>query len=232
MQLKKLYSKILLTGLCILAVSATANAEKKNSKEEPAQQQKTAVIEEKTGISTQNNMVLASLYKEAVEWLKTPYRRGGMSHRGMDCSGLTGTIYENVFGVKLQRRSKDISNDVEHIAKEELKPGDLVFFGTSRRKKGVNHVGVYLGNKHFVHASVSKGVIISSLDEPYYSRTWIKGGRVKDCEECNKAFEGLLAKHKELNIENLRAEAILIEDVKDKYSAEDVILTIQDLGTL
>ena len=103
----------------------------------------------------------------------------------MDCSGLTTTIYKNVFGIKLQRSSRDISaQDVKDLGKDDLKPGDLVFFGTSSRKgKRVNHVGVFLGDRRFIHASCSNGVIISSLDEAYYRRTWIKGGRVKQHEK-------------------------------------------------
>ena len=70
------------------------------------------------------------------------------------------------------------------MGKDDLKPGDLVFFGTSSRKgKRVNHVGVFFGDRRFIHASTSNGVIISSLDEAYYRRTWIKGGRVKQHEK-------------------------------------------------
>ena len=65
------------------------------------------------------------------------------------------------------------------VTKSDLKPGDLVFFNTSKRKKGINHVGVFLKNHYFIHASTSKGVIISSLHENYYRKHWKKGGRVK-----------------------------------------------------
>ena len=141
------------------------------------------IVEEKVGIKPNNGSVIESLYKEAVAWLKTPYRYGGKSRKGIDCSGFTGTIYENVFGIKLNRSSRDMAaQDVKELKKEELKPGDLVFFSTSRRKKGVSHVGIYLGNDHFVHASTHKGVIISSLNEPYYNRTFLKGGEVKDID--------------------------------------------------
>lgn len=173
-RLKHILVAVLFAGS--LSISAQTKTEK-------ADQKKIDIVEEKVGITPAADSPLAHLYKEAVAWLKTPYRRGGMTAKGIDCSGFTKTVYKNVFGIQLNRVSTDIaSKDVEDVKKEELKPGDLVFFATSRRKKGVNHVGVYLGNNHFVHASTSKGVTISSLDEPYYKRTWVKGGQVKDLD--------------------------------------------------
>lgn len=119
------------------------------------------------------------LYSEAIKWLGVRYRRAGMSLKGVDCSGLTSVIYKNVFNKQLQRSSIDISRSIdEEITKDDLQPGDLVFFAT-RGKKIVNHVGVFLGDRKFIHASVGRGVVISSLDEAYYKRTWKKGGRVK-----------------------------------------------------
>ena len=184
-------------------------------------QSKAKIVEEKTGISIKHNKTLASLYNEAVEWLKTPYRRGGMSSKGMDCSGLTATIYKNVFGINLQRRSRDISNmDVEDLRKDELKPGDLVFFATSRRSKGVNHVGVYLGNNQFVHASVHKGVTISSLDESYYKRTWVKGGRVKQgCE----IFENILKIQTDYPIEEISSQPMLMSEVEILHALNEKV---------
>lgn len=167
--------------MLITTISTSAQEQKKTTKQND---DTLSVIESKTGIIPSSDSPLLTLYKEAVNWLKTPYRRGGTSEKGMDCSGLTGTIYENVFGIKLQRSSNDIAQvDVKDVNKEDLKPGDLVFFSTSRKNNRVSHVGVFLGNKHFVHASTSNGVIISSLDEDYYRRTWVKGGKVKNMKD-------------------------------------------------
>ena len=117
------------------------------------------------------------LYAEAVKWLGVRYRRGGMTQKGIDCSGLTCVIYKNVFNEQLHRRSIDISRSVDSVVrKEDLQPGDLVFFAT-RGRKNINHVGIFLGNRKFIHASLNKGVVISSLDEAYYQRSWRKGGR-------------------------------------------------------
>lgn len=190
-----------------MSTALTVTATEKDNQTK-AKQEKIKVIEEKTGITPTQGSSLLTLYSEAVGWLKTPYRRGGTSKRGMDCSGLTTTIYKNVFGINLQRSSRDISKlDVEDLKKDELRPGDLVFFSTSRRTKVVNHVGIFLGNKHFVHASCGSGVIVSSLDEPYYQRTWVKGGKVKDLNQSlfDKEFKPL---------DDLWLRPLYVEDVK------------------
>ncbi|WP_353121903.1 C40 family peptidase [Dysgonomonas capnocytophagoides] len=194
MQIKNISTRLTLALLCIIiAISAVDAKNKKRSSAKTSSKAKRELVEKKIGIEIpkdSTNQKLTSLYNEAMDWLKTPYRRGGMSSRGMDCSGLTGTIYKNVFGVTLQRSSNDISRiDVNDVSKNELRPGDLVFFSTSRRGKRVNHVGVFLGNRHFIHASTSNGVIISSLDEAYYQRTWVKGGRVKSATEKTSSEE-------------------------------------------
>lgn len=136
-------------------------------------------ISNKIGFQSEDVLVQhLPLYDEAVKWLGVRYRRSGMSKKGVDCSGLTSVIYKNVFNKQLVRRSVDMSRSIDlEIAKDELQPGDLVFFAT-RGRKNINHVGVFLGDRKFIHASVGKGVIISSLDEAYYQRTWRKGGRV------------------------------------------------------
>lgn len=121
---------------------------------------------------------LLDFYREAADWLGTRYRRGGMSRKAVDCSGFTGIIYQTVFGQKLDRVSTVIAKNVkESVEKEDLMPGDMVFFSTFK-KKYINHVGVYLGEGKFIHASIKQGVIVSRLDEGYYSKTWRKGGRI------------------------------------------------------
>lgn len=118
------------------------------------------------------------LYREVADWLGTKYRRGGMSRSAVDCSGFTSIIYKNVYGVTLDRVSTTIAKNVkETLQKDELEPGDMVFFSTFK-KKYINHVGVYIGDGKFIHASIKHGVIVSSLTEGYYSKTWRKGGRL------------------------------------------------------
>lgn len=118
-----------------------------------------------------------ALYREAVKWLGTRYRWAGNSSKGVDCSGLTGILLKTVFNKDISRSSYLIADQLnEELEANELAPGDLVFFST-RRAKGINHVGVYLGDRQFIHAS-RKGVVVSSLDDKYYSRTFKKAGRI------------------------------------------------------
>lgn len=122
------------------------------------------------------------LYREIADWLGTRYRRGGMSRKAVDCSGFTNIIYKNVFGLQLDRVSTVIAKNLKvSVPKEELEPGDMVFFSTFG-KKYINHVGVYLGDGLFAHASIKKGVIVSTLKEGYYSKAWRKGGRMVETE--------------------------------------------------
>lgn len=108
------------------------------------------------------------------DWFGTRYRYGGETKRGIDCSALTGALLLAVYGFNMPRTAREQYEATEHISKDELKEGDLVFFNT---RGGVSHVGVYLDNDYFVQAS-SHGVTISNLDDHYYSKRFICGGRV------------------------------------------------------
>lgn len=122
-----------------------------------------------------------ALYMEASQWIGVPYRSGGNTKKGTDCSGLAGRLYEKVYQIKLERSSSAQMRACPiRVAKKELQEGDLVFFSSPRSKNKVGHVGVYLKNGRFIHASVSYGVIISSLNEPYYRAHWIAGGRLQN----------------------------------------------------
>lgn len=118
------------------------------------------------------------LYRFTADWLGTRYRMGGMSRKAVDCSGFTNLVYNNVFDKKIPRTSIDISNNLEaELDVESLDPGDLVFFAT-RGKKRINHVGVYLGEGYFVHASIKGGVKVSPLSAGYYQKTLKKAGKI------------------------------------------------------
>ncbi len=117
------------------------------------------------------------LYIEAAEWMGVPYRTGGESKRGTDCSGLTCQIYKKVYHTKLSRSTEGQKKESSKVAKRNLREGDLVFFTSSRSGRKVAHVGIYLKDGKFIHASTSQGVIVSRLDEPYYTKHWISGGR-------------------------------------------------------
>ena len=122
------------------------------------------------------------LYNTCSGWLGVKYRYGGNTKNGVDCSGFVGAIYKQVYKTKLERNSANIlRRNCLAVNRNSLREGDLLFFNTSgtRNSKVPNHVGLYLKNGKFIHASSSKGVIVSNLSEAYYVRTWITGGRVK-----------------------------------------------------
>jgi cell wall-associated NlpC family hydrolase len=120
----------------------------------------------------------AVMYQFIDDWYGTKYRLGGSSRSGIDCSALVQKLYTYVYGMDVVRTSVMQFRMSEYIAdKGKLKEGDLVFF---RIHGGpVSHVGVYLHNNYFVHASSSRGVMISNLNEAYWTKHYVGGGRVE-----------------------------------------------------
>ena len=117
------------------------------------------------------------LYNFVEEWYGTRYRLGGTDKRGIDCSSFVQHLYERVYGMNLFRTAFEQFNMSNLLWKfTDLKEGDLVFFRIHGSK--ISHVGVYLMNNCFVHASSSKGVMISSLNEDYWQKYYACGGRV------------------------------------------------------
>ncbi|MBW7890373.1 MAG: C40 family peptidase [Chitinophagaceae bacterium] len=118
------------------------------------------------------------LYKFIESWWGTPYRMGGSTSKGIDCSAFTQTLLSAIYGVDIPRTAIEQKKACTTIGENELREGDLVFFNT--RGKGVTHVGVYLQDYKFVHAASSQGVMISSLYEPYWFKRLISAGRIVD----------------------------------------------------
>lgn len=112
-------------------------------------------------------------------WYGTKYRYGGNDRSGIDCSAFAQTFISNLYNVGVPRTSASQYENSKRINKNDLQEGDLVFFRTNGKKKTISHVGVYLRNNKFVHASTSSGVIINDLDDNYYARTFAGCGRVK-----------------------------------------------------
>lgn len=116
------------------------------------------------------------LYQFVYDWIGTPYRLGGGTKRGIDCSGFAFQLYNKVFNTVIGNNSRNIFSMVDPVSKDDLEEGDLVFFKIGSRS--ITHMGVYMGNNKFAHASSSKGVMISDLDEAYWRRYYYKGGRL------------------------------------------------------
>lgn len=131
----------------------------------------------KLGVNINRNDNL-SLYFEASDWLGTPYRSGGQSRNGVDCSGFVNVMYRNVYNKKISRSSADmLKNDCYKIRKSKLKEGDLIFSKTGNSRK-INHVGIYLKNGKFIHAATRGGVRVDNLNDAYYKKTYTAAGRV------------------------------------------------------
>ncbi|HYD20520.1 MAG TPA: NlpC/P60 family protein [Flavipsychrobacter sp.] len=118
-----------------------------------------------------------SLYHFIEDWYGTRYRMGGKDRSGIDCSAFVQKLYEDVFGTPVVRTALEQFNACQRVFNQsELKEGDLVFFRI--RGKRISHVGVYLANDYFVHASASQGVMISNLNEGYWSRFFAGAGKM------------------------------------------------------
>lgn len=140
------------------------------------------------------------LLKEANNWIGVKYRYGGTTRDGVDCSGLTMQIYDNALNIKLPRNSDEQRQWCEPLGREQLGVGDLVFFSPKGSEGGVNHVGIYLGNNKFVHASTSSGVMVSNLDEPYFTQRYHSSGRVARYYAMIEAAEAVKNKRREVSV--------------------------------
>ena len=119
------------------------------------------------------------LYKELKSWLGTPYAHAKQEKGvGTDCSGMVMMVYQEVYDIKLNRNSaKILEQNCRVIDLDDLKEGDLVFFCTSSDGR-VSHVGIYLRENKFVHASSSRGVCVDDLRQTYYATHFFSAGRV------------------------------------------------------
>ncbi len=115
--------------------------------------------------------------ESALDKLGATYVYGDTGKAGYDCSGLVYAVYKNQMGVNLPRSSREQSGYGKQVSRSELQPGDLVFFNTSG--SGVSHVGIYMGNDEFVHASSGQSkVVVSKLSEDYYTNRYVNATRV------------------------------------------------------
>ena len=119
----------------------------------------------------------------ALSYLGIPYRYGGGSRKGMDCSGFVCRSASDILKLQMPRRSSAIAEYAKRITDEEIQPGDLLFFNTAG---GISHVGIYIGAGKFIHSASDgphTGVIISTIQEPYWKKTYRFAGSIMKPEE-------------------------------------------------
>ena len=121
------------------------------------------------------NAVADALYEEYMKWEGTPYRYGGTSKRGVDCSSFVQQVYFNALGIRVPRSTKEQAKIGRWIKKSELHSGDLILFKTSYNTR---HSGIYLENGKFLNASSKYGVTLSSIHNPYWREKYWQSRRI------------------------------------------------------
>lgn len=193
MNIKKFLAGMLFIGFCLVSQAQTAKSNTTSTDPDNLAKEYFSQI---MGVAT-NAMTNTKLYQFVYEWLGTPYRLGGDSKNGIDCSKFSLAVYENVFNTTIGYNSRNQYANVETIQKKELRPGDLVFFKI--RSKHITHVGVFLGDDKFAHASSSRGVMVSDLNEAYWKRYYYNGGRPNEDSRIMTADAGSEDENKNLN---------------------------------
>lgn len=113
--------------------------------------------------------VVQALYRQHEDWAGTPYRLGSASRAGIDCSAFVQTTYRHRFERALPRTTRAQTRVGDAVSRDAVAPGDLLFFRTGVGKR---HVGIYVEDGRFLHASTSEGVTLSRLDSPYWSASY------------------------------------------------------------
>lgn len=134
-------------------------------------------FKEKMGL-TNKEIKEDKLYSFISDWYGTPYKYGGCEKSGVDCSCFTINLFDKVYGKKMPRTAGEIYKECEKTTIDKAKEGDLVFFKIN--SNSITHVGVYLRDNKFVHASTTKGVLVNSLTETYYQKYFYAAGKLKN----------------------------------------------------
>jgi cell wall-associated NlpC family hydrolase len=169
---------ITMIGLA-LTIASCSSIKTANNNSSANNDKKRIQYSEKLGIDLRKDFDMA-LVKEVIDWLGTPYVHGAEDKTGTDCSGFVQQVYKTVYGITTARSSSGIYDEATKVKKEKLQMGELVFFKINTEKVG--HVGIFLQESYFIHASSSKGVMVSSLDLEYWTKYFVSGGKIKGWE--------------------------------------------------
>jgi hypothetical protein len=163
------FSIFLLLGLAF----SGCKTKPKPGSEKPRRETGLSDYERKLGLELPES-ANRNFFEEVAQWMGTPYRYGGSSKQGTDCSGFVQQVYLKVFGLKVDHQSALLFEKSKRIRKEQLREGDLYFFKISGNK--ISHVGMHLTGDFFIHASTKKGVVVNRLQEPYYAQHFVGYG--------------------------------------------------------
>lgn len=166
---------VILSATLALASCSTSRRGTPRATGSPGQPGRELTVPPTTDLSSHSR----ALVEEARRWLGTPYKYGGNDRAGVDCSGLVLQVYSKALDISVPRNSRAQKDFCTPAPRGSLIPGDLVFFATGKQKDRVSHVGIFVGENRMIHASASRGVIVSDLSEGYYSRTFAGAGYVE-----------------------------------------------------
>jgi len=171
------YCRVSLLILLFTGCATSRKAERAHKEAEEAKEKAVKIkYAEKLGTDTVH-ITNYTLYSFIDDWYGVPYHYAGHAKTGIDCSDFVSILYQTVYGRDISGTAGNQFEACSVVKKDDLQEGDLVFFKIN--SKSISHVGVYLQNNKFVHASVHSGVVISDLDESYYKLYFYKGGRMK-----------------------------------------------------
>lgn len=161
--------------LCLITIVTSCKSKKRYS----SKKKQTQTV--KVNTNSKPSKKATSIVASAKTFKGTRYKYGGTTKRGMDCSGLVHTAFKNN-NISIPRTTKDLKTHGSWIDLKKVNVGDLLFFATKKNSRNINHVGIVTsvrtGNVEFIHASSSKGVIISSLAEKYWYFAFVQARRV------------------------------------------------------
>lgn len=176
---KKIYLLLVLLSVGLVFINSckskkATTASTSSTHKEP---NKKAYYAKKFGVSLDRESNL-KLYAAIDSWMGVKYKYASCTKAGIDCSCLVNVLYKEAYSCNTPRDTRALCEQIKKVDKDELKEGDLVFFKMKDGGK-IDHVGVYLSNKKFVHASTRQGVMISDLDEPHFKKAYKLAGRLR-----------------------------------------------------